>query len=437
MLSRYSSRPLGWLSLLMVAATMMVAAARSAQAQEAVYVDRGPHQLVYSRVTAPVIPRAGIFIVEVEGTEYPAYCLDLYTNIELGNSLLLDGVIAPDVSSDVDWAAVQFLIYTYGLTADPTEAAAVNCAIWFFTTAPYGAYPGSGGFYRFMTDPQGASNYDGWNPSFGSAVRDRAFELIASVPVDINGVCTFQVPTELTLAAQNDVIVFQQGTIPNTTVGAHVLDSYGNPVPNVLFLFAVDNSTLTGGGQTAAVLTNNQGFASVTLTNSTGKEGISTICAFVDGDYAILLRGDVYDPQRQDMALFPLLPDTISDCIDVEWKFKQKDCQHRCCKEKYATCKCNDRYSQCSYWGCKCKHDDKKPTYDKCYDKDKFKKVVSCVKDLFKGWTSWCDNLKKQYDKKDDYKKDDYKKDDKKTTTTTTTTTLVKLVVSILSCFRW
>ena len=85
---------------------------------------------------------AGALNMNIGGTTYYAYCIDLYTEISQGNSLWVNGPLPGtqgNLSSQVDWDKVTYIIKNYSLT-NSTEGAAIQCAIWYFTSAPYGKY---------------------------------------------------------------------------------------------------------------------------------------------------------------------------------------------------------------------------------------------------------------------------------------------------------
>ena len=121
---------------------------------------------------------AGVINVRVDGVTYTAYCIDLFTPISIGDTLLVNGPLpgtAGDLPSEVDWSKVTYILNNYNPSTSSNEAAAIQCAIWYFTSVHYGPYGGPNpipGYYQFMTAP-----YDGL-VSGDYTVRNRALQII-------------------------------------------------------------------------------------------------------------------------------------------------------------------------------------------------------------------------------------------------------------------
>ena len=119
---------------------------------------------------------AGAINVTVNGVSYTAYCIDLFTDISIGDSLWVNGPLPGtqgNLSSQVDWSKVTYIINNYSPSTD-TEAAAIQCAIWYFTSAPYGVYNGSTtAKYQYMTYSQ-----DGLMTGNNATVRNLALQII-------------------------------------------------------------------------------------------------------------------------------------------------------------------------------------------------------------------------------------------------------------------
>ncbi len=347
MLHKQSGYPVGWRWMAILALAMLalpqvgraqVTLAEDAPTTEATWKDWIAYYIVTARSVPPSygehVMGAGVSEVDIDGVRYGVYCLDMYASIDYEDTLLIDGLYKPLPAEGIDWCAVQYLIYTFGDTTDPVQAAAVQCAIWYFTTAHYGPYVSPSQPYQFMTDPgppAETNRYDGWIHSSWHAgiadraeVRRKALEMKDNVPRDEFGVCTFQVPTEIGLVASDDHVYFKMGETPSTLLMALVLDQNSSPVANVQVSFIADFGDLS----TTTVLTNALGEATVELTNTEGLETQSNVCAWVEGNYVVYLNGTGYNPIRQDMGMFPLLPDTVQDCVTIDWTKKTTCCEY-------------------------------------------------------------------------------------------------------------
>jgi hypothetical protein len=107
---------------------------------------------------------SGVIDLSVNGQSYQGFCIDLYTDIYVGDNLWVNGPLPGtlgSLSNEVDWSKVTYIINHYTPSSN-TEAAAMQCAIWYFSTAQYGPYTGvSGVKYQFMTDPMDGLSPDG------------------------------------------------------------------------------------------------------------------------------------------------------------------------------------------------------------------------------------------------------------------------------------
>ena len=93
--------------------------------------------------------QAGVINVQINGVSYTSYCIDIYTEIGLKDTLYVNGPLPGTTGSlptQDNWAAVNYIIKNYSPTNN-TEAAAIQCAIWYFTSAQYGVYPGNNSTY--------------------------------------------------------------------------------------------------------------------------------------------------------------------------------------------------------------------------------------------------------------------------------------------------
>ncbi|MBZ2166321.1 Ig-like domain-containing protein [Methanobacterium spitsbergense] len=242
---------------------------------------------------------AGIINVRVDGTTYQAYCIDLFTPISIGDTLLVNGPLpgtAGDLPSEVDWGKVTYVLNNYNPSSND-EAAAIQCAIWYFTSVHYGPYGGPNpvtGYYQFMTAPNDG-RIDG---AYGSTtVRTRAWEII-------NAAVSVKYPNSITLSPETTKISNGQ----SATVTATVKDHDGNPLQGITVNFQKDKGTLS---QTSGI-TNALGQVSVTL-SSIPNFSSAIVTAYVSGNYGNLLYDNQYTTRKQNLAARNLLPLTLSD----------------------------------------------------------------------------------------------------------------------------
>ena len=170
----------------------------------------------------------GVINVRVDGTTYQAYCIDLFTPISIGDSLLVNGPLpgtAGDLPSQVDWGKVTYVLNNYNPSSND-EAAAIQCAIWYFTSVHYGPYGGPNpvpGYYQYMTAPNDG-RIDGASGS--TTVRTRAWEII-------NAAVSVKYPNSITLSPETTKIPNGQSAILTATVRDHD----GNPLQGVTVNF--------------------------------------------------------------------------------------------------------------------------------------------------------------------------------------------------------
>lgn len=242
---------------------------------------------------------AGVINVRVNGATYQAYCIDIWTSISIGDSLLVNGPLpgtAGDLSSQVDWGKVNYIINHY-TPSTSDEAAAIQCAIWYFTSAPYGPYPGTDpnhpGYYQFLTAP----NDGRINGASGSlTVRNRAYEII-------NAAQSMVYPSTISLSPKITNIANGQ----SITITATLKDNNGNPLPGITVNFSTSGGTLTPTSGT----TNSSGQVTTTLSGTPNNSSV-TVTATVTGNYGNLLYDDPNNP-KQNLVALQLLPSIISD----------------------------------------------------------------------------------------------------------------------------
>jgi len=307
--------PYGTLILAVILFGCILAGVTSAQTT-ATFTGLGAGENIYTRYYSRYTP-ARVFNMTVGSTMYEGFCIDLYTTISIGNTLVVNGPLSDDIRTQVDWCKVNYILYQYGsnYTSKPNpnlEAAAIQSALWYLTTAPYGPYTGSGGRYQFMTDPNTTAPYDAYRQS-GSprdAVRARANDILASIPLNESGKCDYRFPTRITLTP------VVQSTSPDGIVPlvATVYDQYHQPLSGINVTFLPSSGTVA---PTSGV-TNSTGEVQISFTAPGTTEGHAHIMADVRGNYGTLL----YDPgrNRQSVTTISLLPGSISANATVLWQ---------------------------------------------------------------------------------------------------------------------
>ncbi|MBD3206160.1 hypothetical protein GF319_07430 [Candidatus Bathyarchaeota archaeon] len=268
--------------------------------EEATFSSLGQYRRIHSRYYSGNVI-AGSLIMTVNGTDYESFCINLFKTISIGDELVVNGPLSEDVMEQVDWCSVNFIINTFAsnytdASQQADEAAAIQAAIWYFVTEPYGDYDGSGE-YQFMTDPTNTVPYDAYRN--GPAIRNRAFEMINSVPRDVDGNCTFKFPERVELSPDVSIECGENLT-------ATVYDQIGDPMEGVDVTF--DNST--GKLNITEGTTDENGLISAELTDLTFGTN-STVWAYATGDYGTLL----FDPNqdKQTISTITLIPRSISD----------------------------------------------------------------------------------------------------------------------------
>lgn len=304
--------------LLVLALTCAFLPAVATAQTTAIFAGTGEGENIWSRYYGNNV-QAKVFKMNVSGTTYEGFCIDLYTTISVGNALLVNGPLSEDIRDKVDWCAVNYIIHTYGdrngpdALASNTEAASVQAAIWYLVTEPLGAYTGSGQ-YQFMSDPLSPGNYDAYRTTTPrDTVRNRAFAMIAAARPP--GGCIFRFPVNITLTPKTSDIA------PNGTPGdfvdicAFVADQHGAGLGNITVQFV---NAGPGGGvvNASSPVTDQDGNACVRFYAGPGADH-THIDAYVTGNYGTLL----FDPgrNRQSVTTLTLLPYSITDRAQVFW----------------------------------------------------------------------------------------------------------------------
>jgi len=244
---------------------------------------------------------AGVINVRVDGVNYVAYCIDLFTPISIDDTLLVNGPLpgtAGDLPSEVEWDKVSYILNNYNPSSD-NEAAAIQCAIWYFTSVHYGKYNSSapvGTYYQYMTAPRDGV-IRGWRDD--TTVRDRAWNIINQV----NAASIPHYPNSVTVTPETTTVANGQPV----TITATVRDINGNPLSGVTVNFQRTSGSLSRTSGT----TDANGRVSTVLT--LGNDSNSVVTAYVSGNYGNLLYDDQYaSVRKQNMVARNVLPLTVS-----------------------------------------------------------------------------------------------------------------------------
>lgn len=282
----------------------------------ATFTGTGEGENIYSRYYSNYVS-ARVFNMNVGGTNYEGYCIDLFTTIRVGDTLLVNGPLTEEIAAQVDWCAVNYILHNYGnrsgagaLANRNTEAAAVQAAIWYLVTEPYGgtAPPGR---YQFMNDTNTTTPYDAYRQTTPrNTVRDRAFQMIANASP--GGICTFRYPVNITLSPKTSDI----GPTDCLEITAHVTDQVGNGLPGITVEFV---NAGPGGGtlNMTSGVTNSTGHVTVEYCGPGSGNDHTHIDAYVTGNYGTFL----FDPgrNRQSVTTLSLIPYSITDRAQVFW----------------------------------------------------------------------------------------------------------------------
>jgi uncharacterized repeat protein (TIGR01451 family) len=249
---------------------------------------------------------AGLINVDVQTLgAVDAFCIDVYTPITSSDKLLVNGPLpgtTGDLPTDVDWGKVNYLIKTYYSSyMSNNEAAALQCAIWYFTSAPYGTYSPGKTIWQFLTYSSSINHnqYDGML-LYGydqSAAVTRAWQMI-------NSAQSIDYPYQITLDPETTRVA-NGGSVVLT---ATVRDQNGDVLPGVTVNFYTDKGTLSSSSGT----TNSNGQVSVTLYGNGVSSSTATVLAAVLGNYGNLLYDNPLDP-AQNLVVPNLLSYTLRD----------------------------------------------------------------------------------------------------------------------------
>ena len=279
--------------------------------ENATYVGTGNGTNIYNRYSDPPGGRlvtAKIFKMNMSGTIYDSYCIDIYTPITANQNVTINGSLS-EGDPNINWTAVNYILNTYNYSSagdKDLEAAAIQAAIWYFTSEPYGEYNDDPNVtYQFMTDNM-TGLYDGqvggsYNPA---DVRNRSFVIINDTKNE-SGI--FKFPTEIQLNSSQDYVLVDH----SVNLTATVYDQNNTVIPNVTVRFNITNGTGTLNPDNG--ITNGSGQVEVNFTKTGGDN--ATVVAWIEGRYGTLLRGDVFVIPRQNVSTITIIPRTIEDLI--------------------------------------------------------------------------------------------------------------------------
>ncbi|MDH7508834.1 MAG: Ig-like domain-containing protein [Methanomassiliicoccales archaeon] len=220
---------------------------------------------------------AGYYLLENDtgtGVEYNGYCIDFNMVIDVDDILWADGDLTNFLTEN-ESCAVNYIISMFKpeMASDPNlEAAAIQCAIWHIVTLDEND--------TFMMDDATGPRYDGWNESYGDAIRVRALEIVGSIPEPCSYPSSLQLEPEVQCIDCDDL----------AAITATVLDQYGNPMENVLVRFSTTSGVLSDD----EVLTNSTGEAVVYLDLNGSTMAVVTAC--INGGEGILIWDDANPP---------------------------------------------------------------------------------------------------------------------------------------------
>ncbi|MDD3754663.1 MAG: Ig-like domain-containing protein, partial [Methanobacterium sp.] len=222
--------------------------------------------------------------------------------------LLVNGPLpgtAGDLPPEVEWEKVSYILNKYN-PSNQNEAAAIQCAIWYFTSVHYGDYNPSapvGTYYQYMTAPRDGVIRNWWGDD--TTVRTRAWNIINQV----NAATIPNYPNSVTLTPETTTVANGQ----TVTVTATVKDKNGNPLSGITVNFQTTAGTLSNSSGT----TNANGQVTTTLT--LGNNSNSVVTASVTGNYGNLLYDDQHAAVRkQNLVARNVLPLVISDFSTIK-----------------------------------------------------------------------------------------------------------------------
>jgi len=235
-------------------------------------------------------------------TIYNSYCIDIYTEINPNNILLVNGPLpgtTGNLSAKIDWGAVNYIINHYspsspssGLTSNQMGAA-IQCAIWALTTVQYPDYNpnNASAYYHFLTAPNDALISGG-----STAIRTEALAIASYASAH-----SMVYPSTISVSPQITRIANGQPV----TITATVLDNKGNPLSGATVNFQTTGGTLSS----TTGVTNSNGQAITTLSNIPSSSSV-TVTASVSGNYGNLLYDNPLVP-KQNLVAENILPQTL------------------------------------------------------------------------------------------------------------------------------
>ena len=330
--------------LLVILAIGLIVGYVSADSTTAQFSGLGNRTNIYSRYYSGNVI-AGILKMQIPPgnndppSPYDSYCIDLFKPIQIGNTLIADGDLAEAQQlGQINWCGVNYILSNFDYTLEygtghplnglnPNQrAAAIQGAIWYFVTSPYGQYTGaSGQKYQFLTDPP--TNPAGNTRIDGYPLRNNIMGIINMIPGCSSSPCTVGINCTAGYSACSEDTCNTTFSFPvrmnltpvtSTNCGcqtliATVYDQKGLPEQGITVKFITDHGTLTPSSGT----TNGTGEVETVL-NMAGTPYTANVMVYAEGKYGTFLFDQAQT--RQSLTTLTLLPGSVSANATVECK---------------------------------------------------------------------------------------------------------------------
>jgi hypothetical protein len=263
------------------------------------------------------------------GEEYTTFCLDFYAPIQGGDVLEVDSDL-DNILSPSEAMIVNYILATF-VPENDLQGAAIQCAIWHYTTEEYGTFAtvvaalppaGARDFgdiqYQFMTDPDPVDpvndKYDAKintvsYPAFAadpSVLRDAAFDIIDAVEA---AKPDLSYPYSISIAPDTQTVGVGDWAMWTITV----LDQHGEPFEGATVCFKwMFDSEGTWSEDTAITDVNGE----VSLMTSSDIEDTLTFIACIRGGEAVWL----FDPSEPMVIQSLVVPSCPCDETTVVWE---------------------------------------------------------------------------------------------------------------------
>jgi hypothetical protein len=263
------------------------------------------------------------------GEEYTTFCLDFYAPIQSGDVLEVDHDL-DTILSPGEALIVNYILATF-VPENDLQGAAIQCAIWHYTTEQYGTFatvvaalPPAGARdlgdiqYQFMTDPDPVDpvndKYDAKintvsYPAFAadpSVLRDAAFDIIDAVEA---AKPDLSYPYSISIAPDTQTV----GVGDTATLTITVLDQYDEPFEGasvcIRYMFESEGTWMD---DTATTDVNGE----VSVMAFSDIEDTMTLVACIRGGEAVWL----FDPSEPMVIQSLVVPSCPCDSATVVWE---------------------------------------------------------------------------------------------------------------------